>query len=306
MRNVAILIFDGVQIIDYTGPYEVFGQMNRYLHNEVATVAERPEPITTSMGMTVTPKYTLETCPPPDIVVVPGGDVRQTTESEPVLAWLRAQAERAEVVMSVCNGAFILAQAGLLDVLEATTYWGMLSSPAEFAPATRVVCDRRFVDNGKVITTAGLSSGIDGALHVMERLYGRGWAQAIANNMEYNWQPESGYARGDFADRKYLMPVYSLVFGMEGDVLATEGNRDRWHFAWQARRAAPADLSTQLASVLTAQAHWSPGESFAQNGTADRSWTFTGENGEHWQGRTHVESGEVDGGMVDIAIERAS
>ncbi|HXV76907.1 MAG TPA: DJ-1/PfpI family protein, partial [Candidatus Polarisedimenticolaceae bacterium] len=162
-RNVAILVFDGVQIIDYAGPYEVFGQAGF----TVFTVSKTGEPITTAMGMRVTPTYALDQAPPAEVIVVPGGHVEDTYVDQEVLDWLRERSTHAAKVMSVCNGAFIMARAGLLDDMRATTFYGLIDDLRTFAPKVEVVADQRFVDNGKVVTTAGLSSGIDGSLHVI-------------------------------------------------------------------------------------------------------------------------------------------
>lgn len=199
--NIAILIFEGVQIIDYTGPYEVLAGHGR----NVYTVAEKAAPLTTSGGMRVIPNYTFENQPVPDIIIVPGGGnsipgakgrgVGAQLDNQNVIKWIQDNARRVKYVMSVCNGAFLLARAGLLDGLEATTFHGMIEDLKAFAPKTKVVTDQRFVDNGKIITTAGLSSGIDGALHLIEKLDGKGWAQIAAYGLEYDWRPDSGYAR---------------------------------------------------------------------------------------------------------------
>lgn len=127
-RNLAILIFDGVQIIDYTGPYETFGHV--YNNDEAAfniyTVSEKTNAITTSMGMSVNPKYSFENAPKPDVLLIPGGDVRGQLDNPNVIKWVKEKAEGAEVVLSVCNGAFILAKTGLLDGMEATTTAGLI------------------------------------------------------------------------------------------------------------------------------------------------------------------------------------
>ncbi|HEX8185579.1 MAG TPA: DJ-1/PfpI family protein, partial [Blastocatellia bacterium] len=172
--NVAILIFKGVQIIDYTGPYEVFGgaRFNVY------TVAEKAEPITTAMGMTVTPSYSFSDSPKPDVLVLPGGGgfrpgdggVGNQLENPAVIKWIQDNAKEAKFVLTVCNGAFFAAKAGLLDGLEATTFYGMIDALKTFAPKTKVVSDKRYVDNGKIITTAGLSSGIDGSLYLVSKM----------------------------------------------------------------------------------------------------------------------------------------
>jgi len=184
--RVAILIFPGVQIIDFTGPYEVFGGAGF----DTFTVASKPEPVVTAMGMTVTPRYTLADAPPVDVIVIPGGNVDAAIGDPRVLDWIRARAPAAKVVLSVCNGAFTLASTGLLDGLSATTYAPLLDQLRRSFPKVRVVDDRRFVDNGKIVTAAGLSAGLDASLHVVEKLAGRERAERLARNLEHPWDPD--------------------------------------------------------------------------------------------------------------------
>ena len=183
--RAAILIFDGVQIIDYTGPYEVFGQA-RF---DIYTVSLDGKPITTAMGMTVVPHHSFESAPAPDLLLVPGGNVHGVTSSQEALDWVRRAAADSQYVLSVCNGAFILAEARLLDGLTATTFYGLLKTLARDYPAVNVVRDRRFVDNGKVVTSAGLSSGIDAALHMVSKIRGKRSARDLARHLEYDWDP---------------------------------------------------------------------------------------------------------------------
>ena len=190
-RNLAILIFDGVQIIDYTGPYETFG--HAYADDgpafNIYTVSEKAGPITTAMGMTVTPNYSFENVPRPDVLLIPGGGVKDQVANANVIKWVQDKSKDAEVVMSVCNGAFILA------------------------------------------TTAGLSSGIDGSLHVIERFFGRGTAQMAALGMEYNWDPESKFVRAALAD-KYMRFNYDVKVLPGGwKPLSREGGLDGWEKA---------------------------------------------------------------------------
>jgi len=192
-KNVAILLFPGVQIIDYAAPYEVFGQA----HTHVFTVAEKAGPITTAMGSVVIPAYTLENSPRVDVLVVPGGDaVFVEVENAKLIRWIRSTAANSQFVLSVCSGAFLLAKAGLLDGLEATTFHLAIDALASAAPKTRVVRGQRYVDNGKVITSGGLTAGIDGSLHVVERLFGAAKARAVAKQLEYEstgfeWNPRA-------------------------------------------------------------------------------------------------------------------
>src|SRR5262245_4853553 len=120
--TTAILVFDGVQIVDYCGPFEVFGQGGC----QPFTVAKSAQPITTAMGMKVVPQHTFADCPPADIIVIPGGGVDPTENDADAIAWLRERGQRAQFVLSVCNGAFILAKTGLIDGMTATTFYDLI------------------------------------------------------------------------------------------------------------------------------------------------------------------------------------
>lgn len=187
----AILVFDGVQIIDYTAPYEVFGQAGFYTY----TVSPDGGPITTTMDMHVTPHFGLTDAPRPDVLLVPGGHVDDVLRDEKVLAWIRESAVTADHVLSVCTGAFILGKAGLLDDGVATTFHSALDALADEFPAVEVVRGVRFVDNGKVVTAAGLSAGLDAAIHLVEEIQGRDAARKLAEHLEYAWDPEPGEAQ---------------------------------------------------------------------------------------------------------------
>jgi len=185
--TVAILLFDGVEIIDYSGPWEVFGAAGFRVH----TVAAKPEPIKTVFGQRVIPDYTLENSPPAEILLIPGGSVSRALNDPRLIAWIQAHSRESRYVMSVCTGAFLLAKAGVLDGLSATTIRHSIDKLAKFAPKTKVVRDHRYVDNGKVITTAGLSAGIDGALRLVWKITGKEQAQSTAAGLEYRWNPDS-------------------------------------------------------------------------------------------------------------------
>jgi transcriptional regulator GlxA family with amidase domain len=164
------------------------------------------------MGMRVVPNFSFDNHPKIDILILPGGGniqlgeqgsgVGAQLENVKVIKWIQDTSAGAKYVMSVCNGAFFLAKAGLLENMPATTTAGFISSLPNFSPTIKPVYDKRYVDNGKIMTTAGLSSGIDGALHLVEKLDGAGWAKQIALGLEYNWQPDSDFSRGSIADVK--------------------------------------------------------------------------------------------------------
>ncbi len=193
-RQVAILIFDEVEVLDFCGPFEVFGVAGARTLPEppfqVYTVAERPGPVLARNGLSVNPAYTLADCPPPDLLLVPGGrGTRALMHNRAVTGWVAAQAARVELLLSVCTGALVLAQAGLLDGLAATTHFSALEELRAAAPRTTICPDARYVDNGRIILSAGVSAGIDMALYVVSRLLGPDAAAETARYIQYDyWQ----------------------------------------------------------------------------------------------------------------------
>jgi len=222
--KAAILIFDGVQIIDFTGPYEVFGQA-RF---DVFTVSETGETITTSMGMSVNPAHSFESSPTPDLLLVPGGDVHAQLEDPEVLKWVQQMAEEADHVLSVCNGAFILAEAGLLEGLTATTFHGLLDDFESTYDGVNVVRDQRFTDNGKIVTSAGLSSGIDASIHVVSKIKGHDAATSLALHLEYDWNEGDGFVRAALADRHLPSLDLDVPEGTKFQELSSLGDLDHW------------------------------------------------------------------------------
>ncbi len=315
--NIAILIFEGVQIIDYTGPYEVLAGGGR---RNVYTVAEKADPIKTSGGMRVIPSYTFENQPKPDIIIVPGGGnavpgpkaygVGAQINNQAVIKWIQDNAREVKYVMSVCNGAFLLAKAGLLDGLTATTFHGMLEELKTAAPKTRVVYDQRFVDNGKIITTAGLSSGIDGALHLIERLDGKGWAQMTAIRLEYNWQPELNYARAALADMLMPSSIYE-PFYQSAEPLSITGGRESWEEKWNvATSSSPALMLERINAKWATEARWSKDTSAAVKAkgggaaVAASTWKFTDDKGQAWKSMVSVQPAEKEHLLVTLTMAR--
>jgi transcriptional regulator GlxA family with amidase domain len=192
-RTVAILLFDDVEVLDFAGPFEVFsvtGRRSGARPFDVLTVAERPGTVRARNALAVTPHHSFTNCPQADVLVVPGGyGTRREMHNARVIDWIRDRAAAAEVTLSVCTGALLLARAGLLAGLEVTTHHGALDLLASTAPDAVVRADQRFIDNGRVITSAGISAGIDAALHVVARLLGEAQASETAGYMEYDWRP---------------------------------------------------------------------------------------------------------------------
>ena len=303
--RLAVLLFPGVQIIDYTGPWEVFGQVfvNNHPGFEIYSVAQASGPITTAMGMSVNPRYTFADAPAPDVILLPGGNVPPQLENAAVMSWIRDSARGAKVVFSVCNGAFFLAKAGLLDGLEATTFAALIPQLERDAPKTKVRRDKRFVDNGKIVTAAGLSSGIDGALHVIEKLYGRGFAEVVATNLEYHWQPESGWTRATLADIK-LQPVYTWVHRFpERAVLSHEGSADRWETRWKLTTDKPGREIVGDLQALIQEEKWTA--ETAQGSAA--AWRFSDSDGRIWKGTASVEAApsESKSRVLTVRLARA-
>jgi putative intracellular protease/amidase len=308
-RNVAVLIFPGVQIIDYTGPWEVLGHATvdgqRAFH--IYSVAAKAGPITTSMGMSVNPTYTFADAPKPDVLVLPGGGVDPQLENAPLIEWIRASAKNAEVVLSVCNGAFFLARAGLLDGLEATTFAGMIEDLQAAAPKAKIVRDKRFVDNGKIVTAAGLSSGVDGALHVIEKLYGKGAAQVAAVSLEYDWRPDSGWARASLADR-HIAAAYDAVREFSRTVVRHEGTRERWETCWDIRTtAAAADVLGRFDAALSSGRGWARQKAGNVGSSTESHWRFRDDAGAAWTETTRLEPLKGEKGFrVTVTVARAA
>jgi transcriptional regulator GlxA family with amidase domain/DNA-directed RNA polymerase subunit RPC12/RpoP len=185
--NVAILLFNHAQVLDYAGPYDVFTSAGRKNFN-VYTVASTKEAITTMPNLSVNPQYTILNCPKPDVLIIPGG--MWTSVGEETLEWIKKNSTYADYTFSVCTGAFILAEIGILDGLEATTHSAGIDILEKKYPAIKKVhSNMRFVDNGNVITSAGVSAGIDASFHLIVKILGEDWAEAIATNLEYKYEP---------------------------------------------------------------------------------------------------------------------
>lgn len=182
--EVGVLLFEGVELLDFAGPAEVFIVAGHGDWFKVHTIAASKKPLKTMGGVTVTPSHSYEDAPKLDIVVVPGGAMGNVGSDG--VKWIRKSSKDAKITMSVCMGAFLLAEAGLLDGIEATTHnWG-INSLRRQNPKCKVVEGKRFVESGNIITTAGVTAGIDGALHVVKRLKGEAGARWTAEEwMEY-------------------------------------------------------------------------------------------------------------------------
>ena len=193
-RNVAILVFDDVEVLDFAGPHEVFsvaGDLVRPSPFYVYEVGLGGFPIIARGRLVVKPRYSIADCPDPDILVIPGGmGVRPLLKDERLVEWIAERASKAELTLSVCTGALFLAKAGLLAGLGATTHHGAFEHLAILSPSTRIEKEERYVEgSGRIVTSGGISAGIDMSLHVVERLLGPAARRTVEEEMEYgNWR----------------------------------------------------------------------------------------------------------------------
>jgi len=223
---VAFVISDGAVIIDFAGPWEVFQDASMGVNPgsmanvfKLYTVAETTKPVKASAGMKIIPDYSIENAPAPKVIVIPA----QHSASKAVLDWIRKSSQSADVTMSVCTGAFVLAETGLLSGKTATTHHSSYKVMAMEHPDIHVKRGARFVEDGNVATAGGLSSGIDLALRVVERYYGRGAAERTAYYMEYQgtgWMsPDSNEAYAKIpvsTDAHPLCPVCEMEVDSAG------------------------------------------------------------------------------------------
>jgi transcriptional regulator GlxA family with amidase domain len=293
---VAILVFEGVEIIDFAGPYEVFGQAGY----EVFTVGEKRAQLTTAMGQSITPAHSFADCPKADVLVIPGGNIDGALANDGLRDWIIARSGSTGQVLSVCNGAFILARTGLLDGKTSTTFFRLIEKLKTQAPKVKVVNDQRFVDNGKFISTAGLSSGIDGALHVIERIKGKGEAQNTALNLEYDWRPGSGFARAALADQE--IPPVNVPALHDPKILRTEGDRSSWRVdAEFDTQEDLAELDSALRSAFSAK-----GWTFESESAGASQWHFKGREGAPWKASLALESAGAGKVVLHLSLQKAS
>jgi transcriptional regulator GlxA family with amidase domain len=202
-RRVGILIFPEVEVLDFCGPFEVFSvtrlDENRRRQDsspyEVLIIAENPGTVVATGGLKIVPDHTLDECPSLDVLVVPGGwGTRREMSNDRLIDWLKERACEVTTLTSVCTGSLLLAKAGLLDGKRATTHWRVLEEMRGWFPAVAVIDDQHVVEERDLLTSAGISAGIDMALRVVARHHGDLVARATARHMEYPF-PEDNRRR---------------------------------------------------------------------------------------------------------------
>jgi transcriptional regulator GlxA family with amidase domain len=193
VTTVGIFVFPDVEELDFVGPWEVLRAWERLFPDDgqhVVLVAQEDGPVSCVLGLRVTPELTWATAPPLDVLVYPGGQgmVRQLGD-ETIRGWVRGMAGDGTLMTSVCTGALVYADAGLLDGRPATTHWASLDRLAALGHDVQVRPDDRFVDDGNVVTSAGVSAGIDMALHLVARLASPEHARAVRRYIQYDPDP---------------------------------------------------------------------------------------------------------------------
>jgi transcriptional regulator GlxA family with amidase domain len=199
-RSVGIYLFDNIEILDFAGPYEVFStasrvklrlESNKAEPFRVFTVADTIRTVRARGGLMVQPQFNLANHPAIDVLIIPGGIITAELQKEQVVDWIRRTAHVSEITASVCTGAFLLGRAGLLHGKNATTHWEDITDLKDMFPDINVQPETRRVDAGKIITSAGISAGIDMSLHLVARLEGEELAIKTARQMEFDWQRPS-------------------------------------------------------------------------------------------------------------------
>lgn len=192
----AIFLFDEVEVLDFAGPFEVLSTASRMAGRNqpdapppfrVFTVAAA-DLITARGGLRTLPDFTLDNHPAIDVLIVPGGVVSAEMEKPAIIEWIRAQVSQTRLTASVCTGAFLLGKADLLHGRRATTHWEDVADLRALLPDTTVVADQRWIDEGNVVTAAGISAGLDMSLHLVARFTNHALAVQTARQMDYDWQ----------------------------------------------------------------------------------------------------------------------
>ncbi|WP_286889993.1 DJ-1/PfpI family protein [Pseudoalteromonas sp. ESRF-bin5] len=187
--NIGIYIYDDAEVLDFSGPFEVFSTAQRLAKNEwnIFLVAQHNQPVNARGGFSVNPHYSFADHPPIDLLLVVGGVHNNELTKAPVIDWIKRTAQLAPVVASVCTGAFLLAKAELLNGKNVTTHWEDINDLAAMFPSLNVVANKRWVSQGKFTTSGGISAGVDMSLALVAQLISPSHAEHTAKQMEYRW-----------------------------------------------------------------------------------------------------------------------
>ncbi|MGE0590872.1 MAG: DJ-1/PfpI family protein, partial [Cyclobacteriaceae bacterium] len=228
--TVGLLLFDGADIMDVTGPWSVF----THAGFDVITFAKSPKEVTIGGNLTIKPDFAIESMPEVSVLVFPGSGLAETNPGDAqIKQFIIDRFEKTEVMLSVCSGAFFFAEAGVLKGLEATTFASMIPMLENY-DGIRVLDNVKYTDNGKVVTSGGLSSGIDAAFHVVSKFRGDGITQDIANQMEYPRNLKFDYARSQLADN-FITMLRPLMGLLTSNYISSTGDNNQWEFVFELR-----------------------------------------------------------------------
>ncbi len=196
--NIGIYVYDQAEVLDFAGPFEVFTTASR-VHGrqnlnvslfDVFLIAEKREMISARANFKVQPHYTINDHPSLDVLIIPGGVHIHEMEKPVVIEWVQRTAGTSQITASVCTGAFLLAKAGLLEGRPVTTHWEDIPDLRGMFPLLDIEEDVAWVDDGNIVTSAGISAGIEMALHLVTRLAGKELAVRTARQMQYTWNSQ--------------------------------------------------------------------------------------------------------------------
>ena len=299
--NVAILVYDGVQVDDHAIPFEVFSQ---FALNEVYTVAKGVGELTTWRGMRILPNYTFADAPEPDVLVLPGGDAGDARADPEIMAWVRRTAASADYVLTICTGTFFLVGTDLLHGARVTTWYDRQDELRQAAPEAEVVGDEIVVESGKLVTAAG--SGIEGSLLVVAKLHGEAWSEVVRLNLEYEPIPaELHVPRVELADLKLPDGLYGEFPWRRAELALYEGDRNGWRMRWRFTSDAPFDsLSGRFAHTLAAEDGWELRDQESSDRLWASRWNLPGHEGSPWRGAVSLGVAGKDYDL-DIRVRRA-
>lgn len=289
--KVMILMFDGVQVIDFAAPYEVFGQAGF----DVRTVSRDGKAVKTAMNLSVNVDHGFDDAAHADVVVVPGGNVHDAAKDEATLAWIRKHAAGAKQVLSICTGSDILAGTGLLDGQSATTFHQNFDAMEQAFPDVRIVRDQRWVAAGKLVTSAGLASGMDAALHVVANLRGVKAARSVAMHLEYDWSPQAGFVRGLMADQFMRMPSPPLQLpeGTRFERVTSVGDSRYWEIEQLVTSPlAPAELLEHVRKIAKQDKAL---QVLPLPDPMQLAWQYESPRGGHWRLSFQANAKQADG-----------
>ena len=289
--NVAILVYNDVQVLDHALPYEMFGQ---YGLNNVYTVARDSVPLVTYMGMQIIPNYSFDNYPRPNVLVIPGGDTGDARQDPEIQSWIRNNFAAADHVLAICSGVFFLTDSGLLTG-RATTYYDLLDELKVRAPEIEVVENKPVVESGKVLTSTGIGS-IEASLRIIEQLHGEGWARVARLNKEYQQLPEKLHVpRAWLADMNLPGSIYNYFPWRRAELTRYRGDQDAWVMEWQFYSEASIDsLTTSFTEGLLKDDNWDLNEQQSLSNKWNSNWTLKGRDGTPWKGKIQLVIEEPD------------